>query len=134
MKCNSNYCHGESILQIEGTDELIASPEKRLFFAIIAQALFDAGGPNQDLAWEALDFLLGERVNSYLEMVDVEPSAFKENLRTYLSVPVGTLSMKSRSTTASRKRLRRLQSHYLKFKDRKFPNYLPRDLLYKSPL
>lgn len=57
-------------------------PEQELFYHIVHRAIADASTPNQKLlAWEAMDFLFSDRINPYLEYINVDPEVFKQGLK-----------------------------------------------------
>lgn len=101
-------------------------PERRLMCHIINRAIVDASIANSKmLAWEALDFLFGNRIDTYLELLDMEPEVFKEQLVRHMS------SYRRRKCNHPGDISKRnFMINYERFGGKPFRSTVPREVLY----
>ena len=102
-------------------------PEKALLFQIIHTAILDASSSGVDLvAWEAIDFLFTNRVNRYVELLNVDPDLFK----------FGLIKMMRLNRHKAAKRgdvnVRKFIINYDKYHNKPFYPSIPLDLIYSS--
>ena len=123
-------------------------PEKALFCAIIQTAIADARSGDAKtsmLAREAMDFLLSNRINPYLELLEYEPETFKYCLvktnSEECTTPANWTDLSATSNPKGRmnviakenKARRIFRSNYKAYKESSgFKTLLPYNLIYKS--
>lgn len=116
----------ERELKVDLDDQSFECPERRLMCHVINRAIADASIANsQMLAWEAIDFLFGNRIDVYLELLDIDPEIFKERLLRYMD------SYRRRKYNQSGDISKRnFMINYERYRGKSFKSAIPREVLY----
>ena len=118
---------------LDDTRDTGTSPERALFAAIVTVAIQDArSGDAKDsvVAREAMDFLMTERSDPYLELLGYDPEIFRESL-------IKTNSKEARhhrmQEAARENKARRIFRHNVKlYKEQGFKTTIPYNMIYES--
>ena len=118
--------------------------ERALFCAIINAAVLDARSANAKdslSAREAMDFLLSDRINPYLELLGYDPDVFKDSfIRTQIQEcvqPLVASEMGRMREIAKENKMRRMFRHnYELYKkhNRPFSSRVPMSMIYNEPV
>ena len=136
----------KNIIQQDSDRSFGSSPARDLFCAIMNSALIDARSASAEfsiIAREAMDFLLTSRSDPYIELLELDPEAFRQGLirtqhlectrpPTYESEsPVAR--MKAIATENKRRRI--FRHNYKMYKSQVFSTPIPFNMIYEtSPL
>jgi hypothetical protein len=77
------------------------------------------------LAWEAIDFLFGDRIDIYLELLDIDPEVFKEQLPRHMSA-----YRRRKHNHPGDVSKRNFMVNYERFYGKPFRSAIPREVLY----
>lgn len=119
-------------------------PERRLFCSIINAALADARSANAKdslIAREAMDFLLSNRIDPYLELLGYDPEVFRSSLVTSQAQectrPIAQTENGRMKEIEKENKMRRIFRHnygLYKQHNKPFKTLVPMSMLYNAPV
>lgn len=116
----------ERELKVNFDESTLESAERRLMCHVINRAIVDASIANSKmLAWEAIDFLFGDRIDTYLELLDMDPEVFKEQLVRHMSS-----YRRRKHNHPGDVSKRNFMVNYERFYKKPFKSTIPREVLY----